>query len=91
MALARAVERNSTLEKLNLRNNNLYDESAELFCLALKASRNLVRLNLERNNLKHRFMLEVDKCCRRNRACTKNKDIPAFKRQVADLVRAQDR
>ena len=64
----------------------MYDESAELFCLAVKANRNLVRLNLERNNLKHRFMLEVEKWCRKNRAAAKNKEIPQFRRQITELI-----
>jgi Ran GTPase-activating protein (RanGAP) involved in mRNA processing and transport len=89
--LAQAIEKNERLETLLLKDNRLYDHAGASITSALKINQSIVKLGLEKNFMKHKFILEIEAVCKRNKLLNSKKEMmPDYKEEISELMKKRD-
>jgi hypothetical protein len=56
----------------------------------MKWNRTIHNLSVEKNFLKHKFLIEIDQACKRNKKVNVKKDLPNYQEEINQLIRVKD-
>jgi hypothetical protein len=88
--IASSLNFNETLTTLNFRNNHLNDEVGDILVTVMKNNMTVANLTLEKNFIKHKYIIEIESCCRRNRADRVKKNLPNYREEISNLLKLKD-
>ena len=66
----------ASLQNLNLRNNTLGDEAGATLNESIKSNNRLIKINLELNIIKHKYLTEIENRLKQNRVAKKKQGLP---------------
>jgi hypothetical protein len=73
------TETQTKLGSINLRDNLIRDEAADLISIALKQNLTIVKFHIDMNPVKHSIVKEMEQSVKRNVTMLKDKEWPAIK------------
>ena len=73
------TETQTKLGSINLRDNLIRDEAADLISIALKQNLTIVKFLIDMNPVKHSIVKEMEQSVKRNVTMLKDKEWPAIK------------
>jgi Ran GTPase-activating protein (RanGAP) involved in mRNA processing and transport len=76
VTLAKALETNSHLTKLSLKSNFICDEGGKAFLDCFQANKNLIKLCLDRNSIKTRYIVQIKEYLVENYNIATQKQLP---------------
>jgi len=76
------TETQTKLGSINLRDNLIRDEPADLICIALKQNLTIVKFHIDMNPVKHSIVKEMEQSVKRNVTMLKDKEWPAIKQEI---------
>lgn len=76
------TEANTKLGCINLRDNLIRDEPADLISIALKQNLTITKFHIDMNPVKHSIVKEMEQSVKRNVVALKDKEFPAIKQEI---------
>lgn len=86
IAIAKALESNSTLTRLFLKGNLIKDETGVALCEALKLNKTILKIYLDRTSIKRKYVSEIHGYLRENQELVKEKLLPQAKEEMVELL-----